>query len=121
MALQLSLLEYSGSPVTKSPLDLFKQCEFLQPDLLGYSSYYAFRARYAKLKNTNFGGKSFQLVVGYKNLDELSEIIKPFSDRVLKKDICRAPAGALQISCLLLTTLREQYNYLRSNKSFTIK
>ena len=81
----------TGSPVTKSPLDLFKQCEFLQPELLGFSSYYAFRSRFAKLKTMNYGGKSFQLVTGYKNLDELAEIIKPFSDRILKKDCLDLP------------------------------
>ena len=37
----------TGSPVTKSPLDLYKQCEFLDPYLLDYGSYYAFRTRYA--------------------------------------------------------------------------
>ena len=78
----------TGSPVTKSPLDLFKQCEFLQPELLGFSSYYAFRSRFAKLKTMNYGGKNpFQLVTGYKNLDELAEIIKPFSERILKKNV----------------------------------
>ena len=81
----------TGSPVTKSPLDLYKQCEFLQPELLGFSSYYAFRSRYAKLKTMNFGGKSFQIVAGYKNLDELAEIIKPFSERILKKDCLDLP------------------------------
>ena len=29
----------TGSPVTKSPLDLFKQCEFLRPELLGHVSF----------------------------------------------------------------------------------
>ena len=81
----------TGSPVTKSPLDLFKQCEFLQPELLCFSSYYAFRSRFAKLKTMNYGGKSFQLVTGYKNLDELAEIIKPFSERILKKECLDLP------------------------------
>jgi SNF2 family DNA or RNA helicase len=81
----------TGSPVTKSPLDLFKQCEFLHPELLGFSSYYAFRSRFAKLKTMNYGGKSFQLVTGYKNLDELAEIIKPFSERILKKECLDLP------------------------------
>ena len=35
----------TGSPVTKSPLDLYKQCEFLSPGLLGHESYYTFRTR----------------------------------------------------------------------------
>ena len=37
----------TGSPVTKSPLDLYKQCEFLDPWLLDHASYYSFRTRYA--------------------------------------------------------------------------
>ena len=37
----------TGSPVTKSPLDLFTQCYFLDPYLLDQSSYYVFRTRYA--------------------------------------------------------------------------
>jgi SNF2 family DNA or RNA helicase len=45
----------TGSPVTKSPLDLYTQCAFLSPDLLGYSSYYSFRARYAVMDEVNVG------------------------------------------------------------------
>jgi hypothetical protein len=30
----------TGSPVTKSPLDLFTQCYFLDPWLLDHQSYY---------------------------------------------------------------------------------
>ena len=37
----------TGSPVTKSPLDLYSQCQFLDPWLLDQSSYYSFRTRYA--------------------------------------------------------------------------
>ena len=39
----------TGSPVTKSPLDLFTQCYFLDPFLLDFTSYYAFRNRYAEM------------------------------------------------------------------------
>jgi SNF2 family DNA or RNA helicase len=81
----------TGSPVTKSPLDLYKQCEFLDPCLLDYSSYYAFRTRYAVLKTANFGGRSVQLVIGYRNLDELSKKLEPFSYRVLKEDCLDLP------------------------------
>ena len=37
----------TGMPITKNPMDLFTQCSFLDPDLLGYSSFYAFQGRYA--------------------------------------------------------------------------
>jgi len=81
----------TGSPVTKSPLDLFTQCYFLDPWLLDHDSYYAFRTRYALLKTANFNGRSVQLVVGYRNLAELSEKLKSFSYRVLKDDCLDLP------------------------------
>ena len=81
----------TGSPVTKSPLDLYKQCEFLDPWLLGHSSYYTFRTRYAVMRTANFGGRSVQLVVGYKNLAELSSKLEPFSYRCLKEDCLDLP------------------------------
>jgi SNF2 family DNA or RNA helicase len=81
----------TGSPVTKSPLDLYKQCEFLSPWLLDHSSYYTFRTRYAVMRTANFGGRSVQLVVGYKNLGELSKKLEPFSYRCLKEDCLDLP------------------------------
>ena len=81
----------TGSPVTKSPLDLYTQCEFLDEYLLDFSSYYAFRTRYALMKTANFNGRSVQLVVGYRNLAELSETVKKFSYRVLKDDCLDLP------------------------------
>ena len=81
----------TGSPVTKSPLDLYKQCEFLSEGLLDYTSYYAFKTRYAILKTANFGGRSVQVIVGYKNLGELSERLEPFSFRILKEDCLDLP------------------------------
>ena len=44
----------TGSPVTKSPLDLYTQCGFLDSFLLGFDSYYAFRNRYATMLDRNF-------------------------------------------------------------------
>ena len=81
----------TGSPVTKSPLDLYKQCEFLGEGLLDFTSYYAFRTRYAILKTMNFGSHSAKVPVGYKNLQELSDKIALFSDRVLKEDCLDLP------------------------------
>ena len=81
----------TGSPVTKSPLDLYTQCHFLDPYLLEHQSYYSFRTRYALMKTANFGGRSVNIVIGYRNLDELSEKLKPFSYRVLKDDCLDLP------------------------------
>ena len=81
----------TGSPVTKSPLDLYTQCFFLDPFLLDHASYYSFRTRYAIMKTANFSGRSVQIVVGYHNLAELSKKLEPFSYRVLKDDCLDLP------------------------------
>ena len=81
----------TGSPVTKSPLDLYTQCYFLSPWLLDHSSFYTFKNRYAVMRTANFGGRSVQIVVGYRNLGELSEKLRPFSYRVLKDDCLDLP------------------------------
>jgi SNF2 family DNA or RNA helicase len=81
----------TGSPVTKSPLDLYSQCQFLDPWLLGHQSYYTFKARYAITKKIEVQGRRVEIVVGYTNLGELSEKIKPFSKRILKEDCLDLP------------------------------
>jgi SNF2 family DNA or RNA helicase len=93
----------TGSPVTKSPLDLYKQCEFLDEFLLDHSSYYTFRTRYAVMRKAHFNGRSVEIVVGYKNLGELSEKIKNFSYRVLKDDCLDLPPKTFMKRIITLT------------------
>ena len=81
----------TGSPVTKNPLDLYTQCEFLDTWLLNFTSYYAFRNRYAEMKTLHMHGRQIQVVNGFKNLAELSDKLKPFSYRVLKEDCLDLP------------------------------
>jgi len=81
----------TGSPVTKNPLDLYTQCEFLDPFLLNFHSYYAFRNRYAEMTTMNVRGRSIQVVKEFRHLDELSESLQHFSFRVLKEDCLDLP------------------------------
>jgi SNF2 family DNA or RNA helicase len=81
----------TGSPVTKNPLDLYSQCQFLSSWLLDFSSYYAFRNRYAEMKTLHMHGRSIQVVDKFKNLGELSDQLKGFSYRVLKEDCLDLP------------------------------
>ena len=82
----------TGSPITKNPLDLYSQCEFLDPWLLNFQSYYAFRNRYAEMKTMYLRGRSIQVVHAFQNLGELSEKVKAFSYRVLKEDCLDLPS-----------------------------
>ena len=108
----------TGSPVTKSPLDLYTQCFFLDPWLLDHDSYYTFRTRYALMKTANFNGRSVQLVVGYKNLSELSEKLKPFSYRVLKDDCLDLPSKTFMKRIIQLSP--EQKRLYQQMKSMAL-
>jgi len=98
----------TGSPITKSPLDLYKQCDFLEPELLGHTSYYTFRTRYAIMKTANFGGRSVQIVTGYRHLDELAEKLKVFSYRVLKDECLDLPPKTFMKRIVKLTPEQEK-------------
>ena len=78
----------TGSPITKSPLDLFTQCQFLSPELLGFSSYLAFRNRYAEMTDIPVGsGRYISVPKYYKRLEELEIKLKQFATRI-RKDQC---------------------------------
>lgn len=81
----------TGSPITKSPMDAFAQFEFLGPRTLGFDSFYAFQSRYAVTQKRKMGRISFEQVVGYRNLEELTKRIDENSFRVLKKDCLDLP------------------------------
>jgi SNF2 family DNA or RNA helicase len=96
----------SGKPLTKAPMDLYSQFDFLKPGLLGTTSYRAFVAEYAVLldpKSPKMQGlirkmgpkAAFAQVVDtddlgnkkYQNLDKLAAMIAPHMYRV-RKDEC---------------------------------
>lgn len=108
----------TGSPVTKSPLDLYKQCEFLDPWLLDHQSYYTFRTRYAVMRTMNFNGRSVNVVVGYRNLEELAEKLKPFSYRILKDDCLDLPPKTFMKRVIQLTP--EQNKVYQQMKSMAL-
>jgi SNF2 family DNA or RNA helicase len=82
----------TGTPVTKSPLDIYTQFAFLDPKILGQSNFYAFRARYAKIINRpTSGGRHFPLITGYQRLDELEQKIFSAAFRVKKEECTDLP------------------------------
>ena len=81
----------TGSPITKSPMDLFSQCAFLSPKALNIPSYYAYQNRYAIVQKRTMGHKSFNEITGYRRLDELNTKLDKFSNRILKVDCLDLP------------------------------
>ena len=104
----------TGSPVTKNPLDLYSQCEFLDPYLLDFTSYYAFRNRYAEMKTMHLRGRSIQVVDEFKNLGELSDTVKTFSERILKEDCLDLPPKNFTKRHIVLTSeQRKAYDQMK--------
>ena len=82
----------TGSPVTKSPLDLYTQCDFLNPSHLGFSSYYTFRNRYCVTHRLDLGnGRYTEIPKYYVHVEELEEKLKKFSFRVTKDECLDLP------------------------------
>ena len=98
----------TGTPITKDPFDAYSQMNFLDEEILGMPSFVSFKARYAKLLDASSpliakimrqGARFMPQIVAqdannrpiYQNLEELSEKIKLYSARVLKKDCLDLP------------------------------
>jgi SNF2 family DNA or RNA helicase len=71
----------NGTPIGNSILNLYSQFDFLDPMILGFRNYYAFRNRHARM-----GGYMNKQVVGFYDVEEIQKKIKPFVLRRLKKD-----------------------------------
>lgn len=74
-------LALCGTPVLKSPMKIFAQAKFLDERALGFTNFYPFRNRYAKM-----GGFEMRQIVAFQNMDELSDKIASFSIRATAED-----------------------------------
>jgi len=110
----------TGSPVTKSPLDLFMQCNFLDPWLLEQQNFYAFKTRYAISRKINVSGRQVEIVVGYRNLAELSEQLKPFSYRCLKDDCLDLPKKTYMKRVIELTDEQKKLYQTMKEKALAV-
>ena len=109
------------SPVTRNPLDLYSQCEFLDPKHLDFPSYYAFRNRYAEMKTMFLSGRSVQVVGGFRHLEELSESLKAFSYRILKENCLDLPSKVYMEREIQLTSEQERlYEQMRQEALATL-
>jgi SNF2 family DNA or RNA helicase len=99
----------TGSPVTKSPLDLYSQCEFLGNGNLNYHSFYAFQARYAVLVERKLATHTFKQIVGYRHLDELQKKLGDFSYRVTKDECLDLPDKVFVRRDIELTAEQKKY------------
>ena len=101
----------TGTPVTKGAEDVYAQFKFLDPYILGYDSFYTFRARYCIMREYD----NRKWIVGYRNVDELTNSIKGHSFRVLKKDCLDLPEKIYQRAYVELSKEQRQiYNSIKN-------
>lgn len=83
----------TGTPIANTPLDIYAQMAFLSPTIFPHSkNFFAFRARYAIM-----GGFQMRQVVGYKNQEQLAEIVGKHSFRATKDECLDLPPRTTQV------------------------
>lgn len=75
----------TGTPVQNSPMDVFSQWKFLDPNIFGLS-FYAFRNHYAVM-----GGYYNHQILRYKNMDELTSKAHSVAYRITKEEALDLP------------------------------
>ena len=76
----------TGTPTSQGFVDLYMQFEILDPNVLGFGSFYAFRSRYAVM-----GGYENKQIVSYQHIDELMDLIKPVTFQCTKEEALDLP------------------------------
>jgi SNF2 family DNA or RNA helicase len=117
----------SGLPSPQSPLDLYSQLYFLDPSIVlpnprmkFRQGFLEFRATYAVLVRMPFGPnkRMIDVVNGYKNIDQLAELIKPHSFRVRLRDCYDLPPSIYERLDVELT--EEQKRIYTELKKFAV-
>ena len=99
----------TGTLITQGPLDAYIPFSFLDPAILGYSSFYAFRNDFALL-----GGYMGRSVIGYVNTDRLADLIAPFAYRVTRDQCFDMPPKVYsKVEVELTDEQRRLYNDMR--------
>jgi SNF2 family DNA or RNA helicase len=87
----------TGTPVTQSPFDLYAQFRFLDPRIIGITSFYAFKHRYGIFQTEMVYDKAkgatrqYEQILKYVNLSELVQKIAPYSYRRTKAECLDLP------------------------------
>ena len=105
-----SRLLLTGTPIANDYQDIFMQFKIMDPSIFG-TRWADFRDRYVQM-----GGYMGKQITGYRNKDELREIIAENSYRVKLRDcIDLPPLEKTYLSCSLSDRARKYYEEVRDN------
>lgn len=119
----------TGTPVTQGLEDLYSQFQFLDEQILGYTSFYAYKNRFCVQREANFGNSArpVRIIVGYQNVEELQRRVDGYSYDVRRKDCFDLPermyvkntVDMTKQQALHYTQLRDELVTLISNREIT--
>ena len=108
----------SGTPITNSPLDIWAQAEILSPGIMG-KNFFLFKQRYALHEVVRISNlRTVNKVVGYQNLEELSDKINKFAAIAKKKDCLDLPPKIYRRVPVMFTP--EQAHHYNQLKEFAL-
>lgn len=86
----------TGTPVAQGPFDIYSQMKFLDPQFWArhnLGNFTAFKQHFGVWEKGYNGaqGREFDVLVRYKNIEELERILSGHSSRVLKEDVLDLP------------------------------
>lgn len=75
----------NGTPIALGIQDLWSQYEFLDPNIIGMGDYWSYKTRYIVM-----GGYEMKQIVGFQNVDELMNLVAPYTT-VVGKEVLNLP------------------------------
>lgn len=102
----------SGTPITQSPLDIYQQFAFLDPNFLGYKTYLSFRNEYADM--TGYG--NYTPVFRKHLMPKLKKIISAHAFQIKKEDCLDLPEKTYTRRLIEMSKgMRDQYESMKND------
>lgn len=101
----------TGTPISGSPLNAYAIYELLQRGALGFSTYEDFKGYFANWRTKMLpNGRKFPILTSYRNLEELSKRMEPFTS-VVGRDEVKGLSGLRYDEVLIEMTPKQQKAY----------
>lgn len=104
----------TGTPITRAPEDFFYQFKFLNPNYLGFKSYWLFLERYCHFDH-------FKNITGYKNLPELQKNAGKYSIRYTRKDVRNDLPEKVYETRIVQMTAEQKRQYKQMNEDLILE
>lgn len=100
----------SGTSLTQGVEDFYTQYKFLDPNILGYDSFYSYRAQYCNTYQMELpnSGRTVTKISSYKNEGELVASVMHCTERVTKKEAVDLPEKVFTARYVTMTKKQKQ-------------